>query len=167
MKRAALIVFMGVMVVLQLSLLPGLRPFGVVPNVALVGVVLSAIYLATSEVLVAAAVAGLILDIVSGPGFGLWTGVFILVTLVAGLMQRSGIEITGTVVALGLVAAGTLVISLVLWVTLIAHAHQFPVFVLSGRLLVELVLNLGLTVALKPVARWMFGGGQSRFELGG
>jgi rod shape-determining protein MreD len=167
MKRLLLGLFIGLAVVLQISLLPALRPFGVVPNLVLVTVVLAALFAATSDMLVAAVLAGLLLDLVSGSGFGLWSGILVLATLVTGVMHRSGLEIRGALVAPVVVAAGTLLFTAGTLLVLGGGAANWPVLTLLGRFVVELLLNLTLVAMLKPVARVLFGGGQTRFELGG
>jgi rod shape-determining protein MreD len=167
MRRAALIALITVVVVLQLSLLPGLRPLGVVPNLAVVVMVLAALNVVTSEALVAAAASGLVLDLASGANFGLWTGVFMLITLVVGVLRRAGIELDGAVVAPGLVAAATLVITLVVWLALAPKGVHWTFGGAAGQLVVELVINLVLTIALAPLVRWMLGGTRAQTGFGG
>lgn len=166
MRQAVLILLVTLAVILQVSLLPGLRPFGVVPNLVLVVIVLSALQVVTSESLMAAAASGLVLDLVSGANFGLWTGVLMLTTLVVGLMRRAGIELDGLVVAAMLVTAATIVIAAVVWLTFLTAAAHWPVSEAAGRLTVELVINLGLMILLRAPIRWMLGGGRPRAETG-
>ncbi|GAC1369468.1 MAG: hypothetical protein NVSMB39_1310 [Candidatus Saccharimonadales bacterium] len=166
MKRAALIFVMTLAVALQVSFVPGLRPFGVVPNLVLIVLVLSAVMVVTSEALIAAAVSGLLLDLVSGANFGLWTGVLMLTALVVGVMRRAGIELDGFIVAVGLVAAATIVMAVVIWLTFAPHAVRWFAAEAAGRLLVELVVNLSLTLLLRAPIRWMFGGGRLAADMG-
>jgi hypothetical protein len=152
---------------MQVSLLPALRPFGVVPNVALVTLVLVGLYMPTSEVLVAATAAGLILDLAGGANFGLWTGVLLLVALAIGMLHRAGIELEAAYVAPVLVAAGTLVIALVIWLGVTARTAHFAGFDWIGRLLIELVINLVLTMMLRPLVRLTLVGRGRQNESGG
>jgi len=94
---------MSLAVILQVSFLPAVRVFGVVPNIALVLMVLISMIVVTSEALIVAALSGLVLDLASGSNFGLWTGVMVLVALAVGMMQRAGLELDRIVVALVLV----------------------------------------------------------------
>lgn len=167
MRRVALIFLITSSVLLQVSFLPGLRPFGVVPNIALVVLVLASLPVVTSEALVAAAVAGLVLDIVSGSNFGLWTGVLMLTTLVVGLMRRAGIELDGLIIGTILVGAATIVIAVVQWITIVPTVANWPWGSAAGRLMVELMVNLSLMALLRLPIRWMLGGGRpERADLG-
>jgi hypothetical protein len=158
MRRVALVV-VGVAVFLaQMSFLPALRPFGVVPDVALVLVVLVGLEGTASAALVLAVAGGLVLDLASGVNFGLWTAVLVLAALVAGLVQRAGIEPGGGAVAVAMVAAGTVVMAAVIWLGMANTVAHWPVGWMLTRLGLELVLNLMVTLALRPTVRWMVGG---------
>ena len=167
MRRVIIFFLMAVAVVLQLSLLPALRLFGVVPNVLLAITVLISLSVATSEALAAALVVGMIVDVVNGVSFGLWMGVLMLSTLVAGFVNRAGLELPGAIVAMALVSAGTVVMTLAIWSTLIAAGVGWPVPPsFGGRLVIELMLNLLLTIMLRPVVQWALSLG-GRYEIGG
>lgn len=167
MRRAALIVIVIISVLLQVSFLPGLRPFGVVPNITLVVLVLASFSVVTSEALMLSAASGLVLDLVSGQNFGLWTGVFMLTTLVVGLMRRAGLELDAMIIGTILVSAATIVIAVVLWLTFIPSVARWPIGAAAGRLMLELVVNLSLMILLRAPIRWVLGGSrQERAELG-
>jgi rod shape-determining protein MreD len=151
MKRTGLIALAVVGVILQLSLLPALRPLGVVPNLALVLVVLVGLEGTASQALVIAVAGGLALDLASGANFGLWTGVLVLAALAAGLVHRAGIELAGATVAAVMVAMGTMVMTAAILSGLVRSVTDWPVGMLMGRFATELVLNLILTVALRPL----------------
>jgi rod shape-determining protein MreD len=160
MRRAAITMLMVMAVMLQLSFLPGLRPFGVVPNLALAMTVLVAIGAPTSEALLAAALSGFILDIAGGANFGLWTGVLMIITLVAGLLDRAGFELDRLIVVIGLMVAGTLMISLVILGTLAGRLGTLPLLGVIGGLAWELVINLMIVMALKPGVHRLLSGGR-------
>ena len=141
---------LGLAVMLQLSLIPAIRPFGVVPNLALVMMMLAALNLPTSEALIVAAVSGLMLDISSGTNFGLWTGVFMLGTLAIEMIHQVGIELDRPIVAPVLVALGTVMIAFVLWATMVTRVTHFSGATFVSRLIIELMINLTLTVLLRP-----------------
>ncbi len=167
MRRLAVIVLMSLAVILQVSLLPAIRLFGVVPNVALVAMVLVSLSVVTSEALSVAALSGLVLDLASGSNFGLWTGVMVLIALAVGMMRRAGLELDRVVVAFGLVAVGTLVITAVIWTALVPSVAHWPVADLARRLTIELVINLVLTIMLRPLVRLLLGGSGPQAEPGG
>jgi rod shape-determining protein MreD len=166
MRKLLGVLIVLVAVMLQLSFLPALRLAGIVPNLALVTMVLVALNIITSEALMLAAGAGFVLDIASGVNFGLWTGVLMLTSLVIGLLQRAGIETGRAFIGPVLVVAGTIIIAIVIWLGLATSGAGWPGAQLVGRLGIELVINLGLTLLLNPVVRTIVGSG-ARSEVGG
>jgi len=158
----------GLAVMLQLSLLPALRLFGVVPNLVLVVIVLVALNVATSEALIVAAASGFVIDLAEGSSFGLWMGLLMVVALVAGLLGRAGIELDGVLVPLVLTGAGTMVMTIAVWSLLVTRGGGWPVSAAwGGRLVVELVINLVLTMMLRPLVRLLLSGNGRGFEPGG
>lgn len=166
MRRIRLYLLMGVAVVLQISLLPALRLFDVVPNVALVMMVLCSVWIATSESLSVAVVAGAVLDIASGVNFGLWMGVMMTVSLAAGLTHRAGIELDQPFTPIAFVLAGTTLTTLVIWIGMASSVMHWSFGVMAGRLGVELLLNLGLVIGLRPFVRMVLGGEGFEAKLG-
>jgi len=137
---------------MQVSLLPALRPLGVVPNLALVIVTLIGLEGTASMALTTAVAGGVVLDLASGANFGLWTAMLVLAALVGGLVHRAGIELGGPTVALVIVAIGTAIETAVI-VLGVAGSANLSAGVIAGRLIAELVLNLVLTVMLTPLVR--------------
>lgn len=152
MKRVGLVVLAIMSVLMQLSLLPALRPFGVVPNLMLVTVVLIGLEGTASMALATAVAAGVVLDMASGANFGLWTAILVLAALASGLVHRAGIELGGPTVAVVIVAIGTVVETAVI-VLGVAGYTSLAAGVIAGRLMAELVLNLLLTVMLTPLVK--------------
>ena len=153
MRRAALLLVVLLAAVLQATLLPALRPLGVVPDLALVMVVLVGLESTATTALVAAVAGGLVLDMAGGANFGMWTVILVLAALAAGLIHRAGIELVGPAVALVMVAAGTVLSASVVLGGLAGSNIGWPMGVLLGRLAGELVLNLILTMMLRPLVR--------------
>ncbi|HUD11300.1 MAG TPA: hypothetical protein VMS08_02740 [Candidatus Saccharimonadia bacterium] len=153
MKRFWLVVLAVAAVVLQTSLLPALRPFGVVPNLMLVIVVLVGLEGTSSSALVIAVAGGVVCDMASSANFGLWTGLLVLAALVTGLLHRAGLELSGPVVAAIMIAAGTLLETAVILLGLVNVVQSWPVASLLGRFGAELVLNLLLMLAVRPLIR--------------
>jgi len=152
-KRAGLVVLAIVSVIVQVSLLPALRPLGVVPNLMLVMVTLIGLEGTASSALAVAVAGGVVLDLASGANFGLWTALLVLAALAAGLVHRAGIELVGPTVACVIVAVLTVVEAVVIVLGVAASVSSWPIGLLSGRLVAELVLNLVLTVGLQPLVR--------------
>jgi hypothetical protein len=153
MRRVWFVVVVLLMVLVQVGLLPALRPFGVVPNVMLALVALIGLEGTASGALVVAVAGGLAMDVVSGVDFGLQTGMLVLTALVAGLVHRAGWELSGPTVPLALVAAGTVLATVATLLGVAGAVVAWPVGLILGRLGLELVINLSLTLALQPVIR--------------
>ena len=153
MRRLGLIALTIVSIVLQVGLLPALRPLGVGPNLLLVVVVLVGLEGTASSALTIAVISGLAVDLASGANFGLWTGTLVLAALAAGLIHRAGIELGGPLVAIVMVAVGTVVMALIVLAGLVNVVSYWPVGSIGGRLAIELVLNLLGTAALRPVVQ--------------
>lgn len=166
MRRLGLSVCVALAVLLQLSLLPALQPFGVVPNLVLVVVVLAGLEGVASATLVAAVAAGLAVDLASGADFGLRTGLLVLVVLVIGWLRRAGIELAGGLVAAVLVTAGTVLTSGAILLSVAGVVNDWPVMALLAKLGLELMINLGLLIMLRPVVQWALYGRRGNVPAG-
>jgi rod shape-determining protein MreD len=160
MRRTALVIFCGLCVVLQVSFLPALRPLGVVPNLMLPLVVLMGLEGTASLAVAAAVIGGVLVDLASGANFGLWTAVLVLAAVVTGLVHRAGFELV-TTAATAIVAAGTLLMALVVLSGLAPVVSHWPWGGLLLMVATELVLNLILTIVLRPLVRMLAGGVQA------
>ncbi len=154
-RRTALVAVVGLCLFMQLSFLPALRPFGVVPNIVLVLVVLLGLEATASTALVVAVVSGLVLDVGSGANFGLWTAVLVLAALTGGLAARAGVELVGGLVAAAMVMIGTILMAVVILVGVAGAVTHWPWAALMIGLAAQIVLNLILTAAGRPVVRWL------------
>lgn len=153
MRRTVFVMVVAALGLLQVGFLPALRPFGVVPNVMLAVVALIGLEGTASGALIVAVVAGLAMDMASGVNFGLQTVILVLAALATGLVHRAGWELAGPTVALAMVAAGTVLATVATLLGVAAVVVVWPVGLIMGRLGLELVINLGLTMALRPVIR--------------
>ncbi len=154
MRAARLILVAAVTLVVQVGFLAALRPFGVVPDAALALVALIGLTGTASTALLVGLVGGLAMDLTSGADFGLRIGLFTLVALVTGLVHRAGLTLSGPLVALVLVAVATVVGDVAILAGLATHSVSWPLGVILGRLGWEIMLNLGLTLGLRPLVRW-------------
>lgn len=91
MKQYLLIAIMIGALILQVSFLPALRPFGVVPNLALIVVASAALTGPLVSAMILALGGGFILDLSSGSDFGLKTGLLALAVLICAYVVRSGL----------------------------------------------------------------------------
>ncbi|MDF2460603.1 MAG: hypothetical protein K0S68_6 [Candidatus Saccharibacteria bacterium] len=158
MRRIALILSSLVIVMMQISLLPALKPLGVVPNIALAWVVLVGLEGTASSALAVAVASGIIIDLASGANFGLWTGTLVLAALAGGVVHRAGIELTGWLVAGVMVAVGTLLMTIITLGGLVDTVGEWPAGAMVGRFMTELMLNLLLTAGLRRAARMVAAG---------
>lgn len=157
MRRGRLALIVALVVLLQIGFVPALRPGGVVPNLVLCLVALVGLYGSATMALAVALGCGLLVDLASSTDFGLRVALLVLVALVAGLVYRAGLELSGPVVELVLVAAGTVVANAAVLVDLVGVTGSWPLGLVVGKLGLELVLNLGCTLLLRPVVRWGMG----------
>jgi hypothetical protein len=155
MRRAGLILLVAVCVLIQVSLLPALRPFGVVPNLLLGLVALVGLEDTASLALVVAVAGGITLDVASGTPFGMWTVVLVLAALVTGLIHRAGLELAGGLVAGGIVGVGTIIMNLGVLLSLAPVVSHWPVGTLLARIGLQLGLNLILVWVLNPLVKWV------------
>jgi rod shape-determining protein MreD len=148
-----LVVLSAMVLLVQVSLLPALRPLGVVPDLALVFVVLVGLESTASAAVVLAVVMGLALDLSSGANLGMWTGILVLVALVTGLLHRGGVETGGPLVPVVIITIATLLVPLIVLTALVPVVPHWPVGLLAGRVACEIMLNLILMILVRPVVR--------------
>ncbi len=151
MRGATLTIIVGALLLVQVSFLAALRPLGVVPDLALVAVILVGLSQTVSRALIVGLVGGLLLDVVSGADFGLRTGLFLLAALATGLVRRAGLTLGGPLAAVALVTLATLVQTLVILVNLWSSTTQWPVALILRTLGAQLLLNVVLTLLLRPI----------------
>jgi rod shape-determining protein MreD len=154
MRRVRLTALVAAGLAVQLGFMPALRPLGVIPNLVLVLVVLVGLTGTATAALSVALVGGLLLDLTSGADFGLRMGIFVLAALVTGLVHRSGLTLAIPVVASVLVVAATVVQAVAVLAGMAGMVTSWPWGIVLGRLGMEVVLNLGLTILLAPLVRW-------------
>jgi len=154
MKRWLLAGFVLVCAGLQLGFWPFVRPFGVVPQMLLVVMVLTGLNLRIMTSLVLALASGLMVDVSSSTSFGLWTGMLVLTVLVGALVRQAGIETDQLLVPVAIIAAGTLMLDVAVWLGMATLVSRWPVGELAGTFLLELMLNLIIMTLVRPFVRW-------------
>lgn len=155
MKQFGFIALVAIILILQVSFLPALRPLGVVPDLALVLVVLVGLASTVSRALAIALIGGLLLDLASGADFGLRLGLFVLAALTTGLVRRAGLHVTSLVVPVVLVAAGTVLADLIVLAGLVSRINTWPLGQIAGTIGLELMLNLVVMLVLRPLVSWL------------
>jgi Zn-dependent protease with chaperone function len=60
--------------------------------------------------------------------------------------------------ALGLVLIGTIAADVAVWLGLVGLVDSWPIGLMVGKMVLELLFNILLAFALWPVARWMAAG---------
>ncbi|MBW4061849.1 hypothetical protein HJC99_04745 [Candidatus Saccharibacteria bacterium] len=160
LSGVAVVIFM-----LQLSFIPALRPFGVVPNAGLVLVALVGLYGTASLALIIAVAGGLTLDLVSGANFGLYVALFTVVALAAGYIHRAGLNWVGPSMAIGLVIVATLVQNFIILGGLLRVTSSWPLGYVLGQTGLELILNTFLVLVLRPLVQWLLPTGRGELEI--
>lgn len=145
--RLVLLTVLGVW--LEVSFLGAWRPFGIVPNLFLVIILIAAATLSkASDTLAMAVGGGILLDLVSGADFGLRTAFFSFLALLVIVVRRTGADFDHLSMKLAGVAGGTLLYSVTIIISLLGQGTHIGWAVAAGRVGVELVLNLVLTLLL-------------------
>lgn len=151
MRLPAAIATVLVAVWLEVGLLAPLRPFGVVPNLVLVVILLLAIRLPASNAVALAVTSGLFLDLFSGSDFGLRTAFYVLLVLVVNLLSRQGTDFNNVSVVAGVVVAGTVVLNAAVVTDLALGGASLRLDYIVGQIGVELICNLGLLVIIRTL----------------
>ena len=165
MKASLLAVLAAVLFILQISFVPALRPFGVVPNVVLALVALVGLYGTSSLALILAVTGGLTLDLVSGADFGLYVGLFSVVALTAGYIHRAGLNWVGPTMVIGLVTVATMVQDVMILGGLVRVAGSWPIGHLAMSLILEILLNSFVATSLRPLVRWLLPASTGELEI--
>ena len=135
---------------LEIAFLGHIRPFGVIPNLVVIAITLSALWSQASPTLVAAISAGLVLDFASGTDFGLRTAFFAALAVCAIAARQLGLHADSLVAAAGIVVLATVLFNLGVVAGLPAASIDWSVVI--NRTGIELLVNLGLTAAV-----WLVG----------
>jgi len=146
-----LVLLLALAIAAQVSLLPALRPLGVVPGMLLVLVILLGLRSTVSQALMLALFGGVIMDLSSGSDFGIHTGILVLAALSTGMVRRSGIALIGPLVAIGLVLVLTLVSNGLSLANILGSLSLGSAGTVLATLLGELVINLTLTLGIRPI----------------
>lgn len=142
MKALVAIIIVLVATWVQVAWFGHVRPWGVMPNVMLVVVVLYGLWSDATPALAVALGGGFLLDLSSGSDFGLRMGVFAVVVLALVAGRQLGLQADLLVTGLAAGVIGTLLYDAVVLATLQTGING----VVASRIGRELVDNLGLLV---------------------
>lgn len=142
-----------VVVWLQLALLPAIRPLGIVPNLALVVVVLLATRLELPTSLGVAVAIGWLLDSAGGSDYGLRTSFYLLLALGTALLRQIGSDLENISLQASIVVAGTVLLNLAILVNLALLHANLPLRIIAVKLTSEIICNLILLLPTK----WLLG----------
>lgn len=151
MRRVLLLLVVTAAIATQVSLIPALRPFGVVPDIVLVLVLLLGLRSTVSQALILALVGGIVMDLSSGTDFGMHTGILVLAALSTGLVRRSGLALVGPLIAVGLVLVLTLISDALSLAAIMGSLSIGTSGSVLAIVLGELVLNLALVLGIRPI----------------
>lgn len=146
--------FIGIVLfalVLQVSFLPALRPFGVVPDLLLIVIAAAALTGPLVLAMVTALSGGFVLDLVSGSDFGLRTGLLAITVLICAYVGKSGLQIGFRPQLLIVVLATTSLTALISILQIVFSGGRVELStVLSGWLIV-LALNCIIGLSIGPM----------------
>ena len=151
MKLYLLVAVTIIALLVQVSFLPALRPFGVVPNLVVVVVAAAALSGPLVSAMIIAISSGIVLDLASGSDFGLMTGLLALTVLLCAFISRSGLR-TGIRLQLIIVTLAISTISpLIATLELLLAGGRIDFGTLLFGWLIFLTLNLCLGLSFGPL----------------
>lgn len=136
---------------LQLSWFSYVRPLGVMPNLVLAVVVVTALWSRATIAVATAVVAGLLLDLASGSDFGLRTAFFTVVVLAIIAARQFGLRAESFWVAVAITALSTVVSNLLIIGGVVGATAGIDWSAVAGRIAIESALNGVLVAALYGV----------------
>jgi len=146
------LIIAALVVWLQLSTLPALRPFGVVPNLALVAVILLAARLPLTSSLGLAVGVGWLLDLGSGSDYGLRTTFYLLAALAVAMLRQFGSDLENLSLVASIVVTATVLLNLAILANLALLHVNLPLGYIAEKMAAEIACNLVLLV----IVRWIF-----------
>lgn len=135
-------------VLMQIAWFSHVRPFGIMPNLVLVVVVVTALWSRATTALASAIIAGLLLDLVSGADFGLRTAFFTVATLAVIALRQLGVYAESFLMAVATVVICTVAANLLIVLGVIGNTGGIDWPTVLQRIAIEAVLNSGLLAIL-------------------
>lgn len=153
MNPYLLVLGLGVVALVQVSLLPAFAVAGVPPDLTLVIVVSWALLRGSRSAILWALIAGIWLDLLSGGPFGMYTLGLVAAAAVAGLGGNTVfLGSTNFILPILMAAAATLAQSAVQWLMLLLTGDTLSVPDMLLRLVApEMVYNAALMIVVYPI----------------
>ncbi|TAK88824.1 hypothetical protein EPO04_01760 [Patescibacteria group bacterium] len=141
---------------LQLSWFSHVRPLGVMPNVVLAVVVVTALWARATTAVASAVLCGLLLDLASGSDFGLRTAFFTVVTLAIISARQFGLYAESFSLAAAVVVISTIVANLFIVLGVVGSTAGIDWAVVVQRTGIEAIFNVivvGVLFAVRELTR--------------
>ena len=142
MRQIKLTILTVLMMVLQVSFFGFLRPWGVIPNLDLIVLVLLAQRVPASDLITIAVIAGLGLDLLAAADFGLRTALYSVYALALLVVHQNGVDLDYLPIAILVLTGGVLFYDLALIASLIITSN----FVLAEVLPAAMVILKDLSI---------------------
>jgi len=139
-------------VLLQVSFLPAVHPFGVVPNLVMVIIAAVALSGPLVSTMVIALGSGFLLDLISGSDFGLRMGILAVTVLLCALLRRSGLQLGFRAQLIIVILAITTISALVAIMEIIFSGGRVNLGSLIFSWLGILILNFFLGLIVGPAS---------------
>lgn len=141
-----ILVLLGVILAacIQVAWFGHVRPLGVMPNIVLIIVIVSALWWEATPSLAVALLGGLLLDLTSGSDFGLRMGFFSVVVLAIVALKQLGLHSTSVITGIGLLVVATILSSAAILATIQAPFS----FMAAGKIGAEVIVNIAVMLSL-------------------
>ena len=120
--------------IIQTTILPHLKLFGVVPNLILVIVISFALYFRAFDAVVAGIILGVLADVFSGKAFGFNTVMYIIFALACGKLINKFIQLSALTASL-VTFLGSVLYSLALYFTFFFLWGEFRILALFNEII--------------------------------
>lgn len=144
MRLAMRIVIILLAVWLQVAFFGQLRPFGIIPNLVVIVIVLSALLSEATPTVASAVGAGLLLDLASGTDFGLRTAYFVALALAVITARQFGVHGDSVPTLWGLMAAGVVGLDVLLLLSIGVDSWAGHLSEIAGLMGAEVFVTLVL-----------------------
>ena len=157
MKAVVRIMVVLAAVWLQASFFGAFNIGGILPNLLLVVIIYAGLICAVSDAVIMALLGGLLLDLASGPDFGLRMGFYVLLALLIAVLKQAGTDFENTGMVMAATLAATVLFDLTVLAGLLVKSGSIP-WVTTGRIVTsEILINCLLALLLRWPLGWLLG----------
>jgi rod shape-determining protein MreD len=156
--RGVIRVFLVLIAVwLQASFFGAFHVLGVIPNVLIVLVIYAGLICNASETALMALLGGLLLDLASGPDFGMRIGFYVLLALLIAVLKQAGTDFENTGMVLAATLAATILFDLAILSSLLITTTPVAWPAVGRVVLAEVLVNSMLAIILRWPLGWLLG----------